>query len=191
MNRKHVKVNWWFHILLLVLLDWIVIILFVIVSVHVHILDIFNRLITIVECFQQWISMVNWFERYFVFFFLFLIIVIELVIPELVFIIDMIRCYSLLIMTVNLHFPVTGNLQVVWNHRWLVWENSFRKIQVYFWNDLLLMKYTFAVYVRWFEQRSNETEYSKWIKAALPILKGEQVCFEIFKILNIQGVFFC
>jgi hypothetical protein len=93
--------------------------------------------------------------------------------------------------TVNLQFIVIGNLRVVSNHRLLVQENYFRKIQVYFWNHLLFMKYTIAVYVRRFEQRSNEIEYSKLTKAGLPIMKGEQVCFEIFKILNIQRVFFC
>ncbi len=58
-------------------------------------------------------------------------------------------------------------------------------------NSRLLMEsftvYEFAivVYVRRFEQRSNEIEHSKLIKAGLPIMKGEQVCFEfIFFLLN-------
>ena len=105
--------------------------------------------------------------------------------PILVLIIDMIICYLLLMITVNLQFIVTGNLRVVSNHRLLVQENYFRKIQVHFWNHLLFMKYTIAVYVRRFEQRSHEIEYLKLTKAGLPIMKGEQVCFEIFKILNI------
>ena len=51
-------------------------------------------------------------------------------------------------------------------------------------NSRLLLEsftvYEFAivVYVRRFEQRSNEIEHSKLIKAGLPIMKGEQVCFD-------------
>jgi len=50
-------------------------------------------------------------------------------------------------------------------------------------NSRLLMEsfavYEFAivVYVRRFEQRTNEIEHSKLIKAGLPIMKGEQVRF--------------
>lgn len=36
-------------------------------------------------------------------------------------------------------------------------------------------EYAIVVYVRRFEQRSNEIEHSKLIKAGLPIMKGEQV----------------
>jgi hypothetical protein len=38
-------------------------------------------------------------------------------------------------------------------------------------------EYAIVVYVRRFEQRSNEIEHSKLLKAGLPIMKGEQVCF--------------
>jgi len=62
-------------------------------------------------------------------------------------------------------------------------------------NSRLLLEsftvYEFAIvaYVRRFEQRSNEIEHSKLIKAGLPIMKGEQVCFYIFNLsLN---YFFC
>jgi hypothetical protein len=61
-------------------------------------------------------------------------------------------------------------------------------------NSRLLLEsftvYEFAivVYVRRFEQRSNEIEHSKLIKAGLPIMKGEQVCFRSFKLL---GKLFC
>lgn len=50
-------------------------------------------------------------------------------------------------------------------------------------NSRLLMEsftvyeYAIVAYVRRFEQRSNEIEHSKLIKAGLPIMKGEQVCF--------------
>ena len=37
-------------------------------------------------------------------------------------------------------------------------------------------EYAIVVYVRRFEQRSNEIEHSKLIKAGLPIMKSEQVC---------------
>jgi len=54
-------------------------------------------------------------------------------------------------------------------------------------NSRLLLEsftvYEFAivVYVRRFEQRSNEIEHSKLIKAGLPIMKGEQVCLIRFE----------
>lgn len=35
-----------------------------------------------------------------------------------------------------------------------------------------------VVYVRRFEQRTNEIEHSKLIKAGLPIMTGEQVCID-------------
>jgi hypothetical protein len=50
-------------------------------------------------------------------------------------------------------------------------------------NSRLLLEsftvYEFAivVYVRRFEQRTNEIEHSKLLKAGLPIMKGEQVCY--------------
>ena len=62
-------------------------------------------------------------------------------------------------------------------------------------NSRLLMEsftvYEFAivVYMRRFEQRSNEIEHSKLMKAGLPIMKGEQVCLLIFNLLNDSFVF--